>query len=167
LKAIFELLIHNLKINFMKTSFLSMLMAFFISGLMMSCEKDPVEVVVDSALPQGNFTKAKMGSLVAQSDTGTKGMVLFGSDSKGTQFISLGSDFSTVLATGTVTVYLSTSAVFKASPGTGNPDLRLIGQITKNGEQYFKLDPAKESKFTHLILWCGTAAVPFGNASLN
>lgn len=142
-------------------------MAFIILGLITSCEKDPVEVVVDLSSPQGTFTKAKTGSLVSQSDTGTKGMVFFGSDSKGTQFIGLGSDFSTVLATGTVTVYLSTSAEFKASPGTGNPDLRLIGQITKNGEQYFKLDPVKDSKFTHIILWCGTASIPFGNASLN
>ncbi|MBK8389500.1 MAG: hypothetical protein IPL23_09615 [Saprospiraceae bacterium] len=80
--------------------------------------------------------------------------------------MKLGSDFTTVLATGTVSVYLSTSATFKADPGKGNPDLKLIGIISKNGEQYFKMTTAPEAKFTHLILWCGSANVPFGYAML-
>jgi hypothetical protein len=54
-----------------------------------------------------------------------------GVDSQNTTFVHLGSDFTTELGTGTTSVYLSTSNTFKASPGTGNPDLKLIGIVTK------------------------------------
>ncbi|MFM2392243.1 MAG: hypothetical protein RLZZ546_220 [Bacteroidota bacterium] len=131
-----------------------------------SCTKDPIETIVDSSLPIGAFTSARSGSIVAQSDTGSKGTATLGQDTKGTYFLKLGSDFQTVLATGTVSLYLSTSAMFKADPGKGNPDLKLVGIIAKNGETYFKLSSAPDSKFTHMILWCGTAGVPFGNANL-
>ena len=73
----------------------------------------------------------------------------------------------TELGTGTATVYLSTSATYKADPGKGNPDLKLLGIVAKNGEQYFKLSAAPESKFTHVIIWCGSASIPFGNTPLN
>jgi len=131
-----------------------------------SCSKDPVEIVVDSSQPQGTLTVSKTGAIVEQSDTKSKGTITLVKDSKGTEFLKFSSDFMTVLATGTVSVYLSTSDVFKASPGTGNPDLRLVGPIAKNGELFFKMDPTVPSKFTHVILWCGTASVPFGNAHL-
>ena len=143
------------------------LLSFIMVSFMSSCTKDAVEVIVDTSLPQGTFTSAKSGSIVEQNGTASKGAVTLGTDAKGTQFVKFGSDFSTVLATGTVTVYLSTSDMFKASPSTGNPDLRLIGQVSKNGEQYFKLDPKADAKFSHIILWCGTAAIPFGHSKLN
>ena len=148
----------------MKTS-LFLALAFSIVTIF-SCSKDPVEVVIDSSLPQGTLTASKSGSIVEQSDTKSKGTVSLGKDSKGVEFLKFGSDFMTVLATGTVSVYLSTSPVFTASPGTGNPDLRLVGPVAKNGELYFKMDPTVPAKFTHVILWCGTAGVPFGNAKL-
>jgi Electron transfer DM13 len=135
-----------------------------------SCTKEKtvtVEVPVDSSQPIGAFSATKSGTITAQNMTGSKGAVKLGTDSKGTQFVQFGADFETVLATGTVTVYLSTSETFTASPGTGNPDLRLIGTVTKNGAHNFKLSPVADAKFTHVILWCGTAAVPFGNAKLN
>ncbi len=131
-----------------------------------SCSKDPVEIVVDSSQPQGTLTVSKTGTIVEQSDTKSKGTITLVKDSKGTEFLKFSTDFMTVLATGTVSVYLSTSAVFKTSPGTGNPDLRLVGPIARNGELFFKMDPTVPSKFTHVILWCGTASVPFGNAQL-
>jgi len=131
-----------------------------------SCGKEEVEVIVDPTLPQGTFTLAKTGSIVEENGTKSKGTVTLGTDSKGTQFVRFGPDFETKLSSGTVTVYLSTSSVFKANAGAGNPDLRLIGQITKNGEKYFLLDPKADGKFTHIILWCATAAIPFGNAKL-
>ena len=81
-------------------------------------------------------------------------------------FIKFGTDFSTTFATGTVTVYLSTTMNFTPDPGNGNPLLRLIGPVSKAGENYFRLDPAADVKFTHVILWCGSANVPFGYAKL-
>lgn len=107
---------------------------------------------------------------MAQNDTGSKGMVQVGSDSEGTNFIKFGSDFETVLATGTVTVFLSTSndeldeGVF--NPGAGNQDVQLIGIVNQNGEQYFKLDAPVNSKFSYVILWCASAGIPFGYAEI-
>ena len=134
---------------------------------LISCTKtDTTTVTVDSSLPNGAYTAKTTGALVAQNGTPTKGTVSVGTDAQSTNFAKLGSDFVTELGTGTATLYLSTSATFKASPSTGNPDLKIVGVITKNGEQYFKLTSAPESKFTYAIVWCGSAAIPFGNAPL-
>ena len=145
-----------------KGLFFSIMLAM---SALVACTKTN-EVTIDSAQPQGTFTASKTGALVAQNSTPTKGTASVGTDSKGTNFVKLGSDFTTELGTGTATLYFSTSATYKASPGTGNPDLKLIGTIPKNGEQNFKLTAAPDAKFTHVIVWCGSASVPFGNAML-
>jgi hypothetical protein len=132
-----------------------------------SCTKDAVTVTVDSSKPDGTFTPMKTGTFTAQNSTPTVGMAQLGKDAKGIQFLKFGTDFKTEFATGTVSVYLSTTMTFTASPGTGNPDLKLVGPVSKAGENYFKLDPAADAKFTYVILWCGTANIPFGNAKLN
>jgi len=131
-----------------------------------ACEKTE-EVIIDSSLPQGAFTAAKSGTFTEQNGTGSKGAAQIGTDADGTYFLKLGSDFSTTLATGTVTVFLSTSEVYTADPGNGNPNLQLIGVVGKNGEMYFKLSAAPAAKFTHAILWCASASIPFGYAPLN
>jgi hypothetical protein len=147
----------------MKKGFLlSMLFALV---ALTSCTKTE-EVIVDTAVPVGAFTATKTGALTAQNSTPTKGTASIGTDTKGTSFVKLGSDFTTELGTGTATLYLSTSATYKASPGTGNPDLKLVGIIGKNGEQNFKLAAAPDAKFSYVIVWCGSAAIPFGNAML-
>lgn len=146
----------------------ALVMALFsISSLAMlsSCEKE-VEVLVDSSKPQGTFTATKNGVFVEQNSTGSKGTASLGTDEQGTQFLKFGSDFSTTFATGTVTVYLSTSQTFTPDPGNGNPELRLVGPVSVAGENYFKLSPAAAAKYTHVILWCGSANVPFGYAAL-
>ncbi len=132
-----------------------------------ACQKDAETITIDSALPQGTFAVIRQGSITEQNSTGSKGTVQIGQDSKSIHFLKFGSDFTTVLATGTVTVYFSTSNTFKADPAKGNPDLKLAGTVVKNGEMYIKLTGPIESKFTHLILWCGSANIPFGNATLN
>ncbi len=134
-------------------------------GAMVSCTKTET-VTVDTALPNGTFAAKLSGALTAQNGTPTKGTASIGTDGKSANWVKLGSDFTTELGTGTATLYLSTSATYKASPGTGNPDLKLVGVVAKNGEQYFKLSAAPEAKFSYVIVWCGSAAVPFGNAML-
>lgn len=147
-------------------SFLSaMFFALLITVGIISCSKD-TEVLVDTAVPQGSFSATRSGNITEQNATGSKGVVQIGKDSKGVDFLKFGSDFTTVLATGTVSVYMSTSSTFKADPGKGNPDIKLVGFVKSNGEMYIKLASSVESKFTHLILWCGSANVPFGNAEL-
>lgn len=133
----------------------------------LSCSEDAETVTIDSSRPDGTFTAAKSGTFVAQNGTPTMGMAQLGTDSKGVQFLRFSESFNTQFATGTVSVYLSTSMTFTPNPGAGNPDLKLVGPTLKAGETFFKLDPAADAKFTHVILWCGTASIPFGYAPLN
>jgi hypothetical protein len=148
--------------------FLLLASSLFVS----SCSNDPevqtvtVTETVDSSLPIGDLTVSRSGDLTAESGTPTKGLVEFGVDTKGTDFVHFGSDFTTELGTGTVGIFLSTSEVYTADPANGNPDLRLIGSVQDNGEMFIKLDDAPDAKFTHIILWCATANIPFGNAEL-
>jgi Electron transfer DM13 len=130
-----------------------------------SCTKEET-ITVDTALPQGTITASKSGNFVEQNMTGSKGKATLGSDTKGVQFLTFDAAFSTVFATGTVSVYLSTTKDFVADPANGNPNLKLVGPVFKAGENFFKLDPKADAKFTHVILWCGTASVPFGYAEL-
>lgn len=150
----------------MKRVFVAFTTILFTFSLILSSCTTEEPTIIDSALPSGLFSADRAGSLVAENGTPTTGGVELGTDEENTSFIRFGSDFTTELATGTVAVYLSTSEVFTADPGNGNPDLRLIGAINSNGEQFFKLTEAVSSEFTHVILWCNTASIPFGNAEL-
>jgi hypothetical protein len=141
------------------------LFAIMVIGSFTACEKEK-EVIVDPTKPQGAFSVAKSGTFTEQNGTGSKGAAQLGTDEDGVQFLKFGSDFATTFATGTVTVYLSTTMNFTPDPGNGNPLLRLIGPVSKAGENYFRLDPVADAKFTHVILWCGSANVPFGFAKL-
>lgn len=138
---------------------------FTLSLILSSCTTEE-PTIIDSSQPSGVFSADRVGTLVAENGTPTTGGVELGTDEENTSFIRFGSDFTTELATGTVAVYLSTSAVFTADPGNGNPDLKLIGAINRNGEQFFKLTETVPAAFTHVILWCNTASIPFGNAEL-
>ena len=143
------------------------MIALLAAAMFASCTKtETVTVTTDSGVPDV-FTKLKGGTFVADKAASTKGMFQVGTDTKGQYFAKFSTDFITDQATGTVTVYLSTSADFKVALDKGNPDLKLIGTVSKNGEQFIKLTGAPEAKFTHVILWCGTAGVRFGYALVN
>jgi len=133
-----------------------------------SCEKEKETITetIDSSKPSGAFTASKSGTLIAQNGTPTAGTVKLGKDASGTYYFKLASNFITELGTGTASVYLSTSSTFVASPGSGNPDLQLVGIVKSNGEAFYKLASMPASKFTHVIIWCGSANIPFGNAPL-
>ena len=134
-------------------------------ALFSACEKE-VEVIVDPTKPQGAFTVSKSGTFTEQNATGSKGAAQLGTDAEGVQFLKFGSDFNTKFTTGTVTVYLSTSMTFTADPANGNPALRQVGPVSVAGENFFRLDPAAGANLTHVILWCGSANIPFGFAHL-
>ncbi len=142
-----------------------------LSFFFVSCDEDETTTVtetveVNADAPIGDFTAVRSGALVAQNSTPTEGDVALGTDSRDISFLQLGSNFKTNQGTGTVTVYFSTSMEFKADPANGNPDLQLVGAITKDGEDFFKLNGAVDSKFTHVILWCASANIPFGYAEI-
>ncbi|MEO0899268.1 MAG: DM13 domain-containing protein [Bacteroidota bacterium] len=143
-------------------SLASLLFALLI--MLTSCNEEVV--TIDSSLPNGTLNVARTGSLTAENGTPTMGTVELGMDEDNVNFLRFGSDFTTELATGTVSVYFSTSATFTADPMNGNPDLILVGAVQGNGEQFFKLSEAVPSNFTHVILWCNTASIPFGNGQL-
>ena len=135
--------------------------------VLIGCSDDSSETItVDTSLPVGDFEVERQGDLVAESGTPTQGTVQLGSDSEGTDFLRFSDDFTTELGTGTVGIFLSTSSVYTADPANGNPDLKLIGNVSGNGEMFIKLSGEPEAKFTHIILWCATANIPFGNAEL-
>ncbi|HAA10485.1 MAG TPA: hypothetical protein DCE41_01835 [Cytophagales bacterium] len=149
----------------MKKSIL--LSAALVAGLLFTaCTEEVEPEIIDSSQPQGDFTASATGDFVEQSGAGSTGSASLGTDSEGTTFLQFSSSFNTNLATGTVTVYLSTSSEFTTDPGNGNPDLYLVGGVRNAGVNNFKLDPVPGSQFTHVILWCGSANVPFGYAEL-
>jgi hypothetical protein len=151
----------------MKKIILSVFAMAIVSITAFSCSDDETKTVtVDSSLPDGNFSVSKMGTLIAQNGTPTKGKIEIGTDSKGATFVHLGTDFTTELGTGTATVYLSKTATFTASPSTGNPDLKLVGVVNRNGEFYFKLNSVAPTGLNYIIIWCASANVPFGNGEL-
>lgn len=144
---------------------------FFSFLLLMSlsfvaCENDGDTQTIDSSLPVGTFNADRSGDFVAQNGTPTSGMAAIGMDENNNTFLQFNSAFTTELGTGTVSVYLSTSENFVADPGNGNPDLRLIGAVSQNGENYFKVSSSVAGQFSHVILWCGSANIPFGYAAL-
>lgn len=149
----------------MKNSVLFLLFLGLLSTTFIACEKeDPQPEIIDSSLPTGTLTVARSGDFTAQNSTPTAGTAALGTDDDGETFLRFNNGFMTELGTGTVSVYLSTSENFVADPMNGNPDLRVVGAVSKNGDSYFKLNGAVGSKFTHVILWCGTANIPFGYA---
>ncbi len=132
-----------------------------------SCKKDDTTTVtIDSAQPNGAFTATRAGNFVAQNGTPTQGKAEVGTDASGVTFLHFASNFKTEQGTGTTSVFLSTSATYTANPGAGNPDLQLAGIVRKDGEVYYKMNGPIAAKFTHVVLWCASANVQFGNAKL-
>ncbi|MBE0393141.1 DM13 domain-containing protein [Flavobacterium sp. PL002] len=153
----------------MKRHFLTIIALAFISLSIVSCSSDDTETVtvqVDSTQPTGQFTATQTGTLTAQNGTPTAGKIEIGTDTSNNTFVHLGSDFTTELGTGTATIYLSKTATFTASPGTGNPDLKLIGIVSQNGEAYYKVNGTIPTDLQYVIVWCGSANIPFGNGKL-
>ena len=140
---------------------------FILPLFFLACEEDSPEVMtIDSSMPVGELSVMRSGTFVEQNGTGTMGMASLGTDDNGEQFLRFDPAFQTNLGTGTVTIFLSTSDMFVADPANGNPDLRLVGNVSMNGESFYRITPNAESRFTHVILWCASANIPFGYAPL-
>lgn len=137
-----------------------------LSCWLLACQQDSETMTIDTRLPTGNFNSQRMGLFTEQNGTGTQGTASLGTDEDGRYFLSFSEDFQTNLATGTVTIFLSTSEMFQADPANGNPDLLLVGNVTSNGAGFYALDGPVPEQFTHVILWCASANIPFGYAPL-
>ena len=117
-----------------------------------------------TAKPVGMVEVLRTGTFSSQSGSNTKGMIDLITDDGGSFFIKLGKDFNSSFHTGTVTIYLSTSSSLKLSEASS---YQLVAVVNEGGEHYFKLPNFPDAKFSHGILWCGAAAIPFGFAALN
>lgn len=159
------------KLNQIKIYMKTIIVCAFSLLMLASCKKETETitetVTVDSSMPRGAFIVSKSGGLVEQNGTGTMGTVQLGSDEDGVQFLKLTNGFTSNFGTGTIVVYMSTTMNYVADPGNGNPDLKLIGNVTSGGDRYFKIAPSADAQFDHVILWCASAGIPFGYAALN
>ena len=144
------------------------LLLFYFAFLgLVSCSDDADPVTIDPTKPTGSLTVQRTGSFVDQNGAGSIGTANLGLDTQGKEFLTFGSNFNTALATGTVTVFLSTSATFTPDPANGNPNLLALGPVRMSGENFFVIPSgATTGKYTHVILWCGSVGIPFGNARL-
>ncbi|WP_075352170.1 DM13 domain-containing protein [Algoriphagus marinus] len=144
------------------------LILFYVAFLgLVSCSDDPDPITIDPTRPTGSLNVLRSGSFVDQNGAGSTGTAALGTDSQGKEFLQFNQAFNTALATGTVTVFLSTSATFMADPGNGNPNLLPLGPVRNSGENFFAIPSGQStSKYTHVILWCGSVGIPFGNAQL-
>jgi len=132
--------------------------------LVSSCSENLGEKPADNSVEiMGPFEVIKSGTLNRQSGTNTIGMVQIVQDSSGKNFLRLSENFNTKFSTGTVTVYLSTSAALRLNE---SGSFQLIGRVNMPGEHFYELNGLPDGKFTHGIIWCGAAAIPFGNALL-
>ncbi|HCD86948.1 MAG TPA: hypothetical protein DEQ87_04805 [Algoriphagus sp.] len=148
----------------MKT-FIQLLAISFLT-FMLSCSSDSMEPIIpdDSNQVSENFAVLKTGTLTPQSSTNTRGMVQLVRDEDNKFFIRLSDDFTTKFSTGTVTVYLSTSQSLNLN---NTSTYQLVSIVGKSGEHFFSLPGMPDEKFTHGIIWCGAAGIPFGFAPMN
>ncbi len=144
-----------------------MLLFYVVFLGLVSCSEDTDPVIIDPTKPTGALNVLRSGSFTDQNGAGSMGTAGLGTDTQGKEFLQFNEAFKTALATGTVTVFLSTSATFKADPANGNPNLLALGPVRTAGENFFVIPTGMSTtKYTHVILWCGSVGVPFGNAQL-
>lgn len=146
----------------MKKVFVFLAMVIFAA-----CSDDTDPITIDSALPSSVLTVQRSGTFIDQNGAGSTGTASIGSDNKGAVFLAFNNAFKTALGTGTVTVYLSTSDTFTPDPANGNPNLLLVGPVRSAGENFFRIPSGADlGKYSHVILWCGSVGIPFGNARM-
>ena len=153
----------NERVNTLQT-FKKMLNRFLIlfsliSLITVACKKDTVANPDNTVTVSGSFTPIMVGTFSAQNGTPTGGKVYIGTDDKNA-LLKLGSDFTTEFGSGAATIYLSKGATYS------DATVLQTSLVSKNGEQYFKLTALPSSDYTHVLVYCAAAKVPFGNASL-
>ena len=126
-----------------------------------------------SNAPIGSTTVLKTGTITQQNAPGTpptSGTLSVIEDSKGNQFLRLGSNFTSGFSTGTVAIYFAkTNAEIKnqRNGGTTATNVRAIGFVNKSGEQFIQLNGANLfTGFSFVVFYCETAEVNFGSSPL-
>jgi len=154
----------------MKKAFLILIT---MSVVLLGCSDDDETIIQDPTQPNGVFTASAVGTFNDGQNGGSMGMVEIGTDESGDQFLHFLNGFSTNLGTGTVSIYITDRAIddatefgMVADPANGNPNLRLIGPITVNGESFIRINTSVSASLDYVQLWCGSVNVPWGWAQL-
>ena len=150
----------------MKNLLILLMLSTSLGFITSACDDDEETTIINEDEPTGTFRVQRSGDFVAQNGTPTQGDAEIGTDDDGEQFIRFGSNFRTELATGTVTIYLSKGQTIQFDPANGNPNIRAIGIVANNGEDFFRVQNSVGNDFTHVVLWCASAGIPFGYAPL-
>ncbi len=136
------------------------------------CKKDdpaPAQTVFNVG-PVPPTTTLRTGTLTAENATPTAGSVSIVRDANNEEWISFGSNFTSTFATGTVAVYLAKSNARIGSqrtlPPPPVPNILSAGFVAVNGAQSIKIR-ASSTGFSHVVLYCETAEINFGNAAMN
>jgi hypothetical protein len=136
------------------------------------CKKDdpaPAQTIINNG-PVPPTTTLRTGTLVAENATPTAGMVSIVRDANNEEWISFASNFTSTFATGTVAVYLAKSNARIGSqrtlPPPPVPNILSVGFVSMNGAQAIKI-PGSSTGFSHVVLYCETAEINFGNAPMN
>ncbi|GMQ31596.1 hypothetical protein [Algoriphagus confluentis] len=147
----------------------TLITGLLLSFILSSCGSDSA-TDTDPSIPDnsqevsGTVQVIRGGNLTAQSSTNTRGMVDIVKDQQNRYFVRLSDSFTTKFSTGTVTVYLSTGQALNLN---SQGSFQLVSVVGKAGEHFFALPSKPDDKFTHGIIWCGAAGIPFGFAPLN
>jgi hypothetical protein len=135
-----------------------------------SCKKDnPTPTTVYTSDPVGTQTSLKTGSIINANGPGTSGTLSIVQDANSNQFVKLNSDFMSGFSTGTVVVYLaktSESIKTQRNGGTTASNIQAVGFVGSNGQHYLKI-PTSYSGFSYVVIYCETAEINFGYATLN
>jgi len=127
-----------------------------------ACKKTDTSIIPDtsSSVPV-NFSVQRTGTFVTQSSSpATSGTAQIGLDAAGAQWLKFNSDFITETTSGNAIVVLSKSVNYSENT------VLAVSAISKNGEQYFKVSTPIGTEYSHIIIWCMAAKIPFGNAPL-
>ncbi len=137
------------------------------------CKKDDpasTSTVTNNSGPIAPTTTLRNGTLVAENATPTAGSASIIRDANSDEWVSLGSNFTSTFATGTVTVYLAKSAARigdqRTLPPPPVPNVLAVGFVSSNGTKFLKIT-GSSATFSHIVLYCETAEINFGNAPLN
>jgi hypothetical protein len=137
---------------------------FLLIFTLTSCSKETTQPIPgDPTLPSGQFTVTRSGTFQSQNGYAAAGLAELGTDATNTQWLHLAPNFTASLSTGAVVLYLSKNQ--NLSLNAAGSFLR-VEAVKTPGEHYYKIDPAVADDFIYAILWCSSAGVQFGNASM-
>jgi hypothetical protein len=151
----------------------TLMLLLFALVVSVGCKKDetaPTTTVVNNNGPVAPTTTLKTGTLVAENGTPTAGTLSIVKDANNEEWVSFNANFTSTFATGTVTVYLAKTAARigtqRTLPPPPVPNIVAVGFVTRNGAATMKI-PGSSTGFGYVVLYCETAEINFGNATLN